>query len=115
MHKATLIVAAAVLVGCGTIADNVSVDIDGIIAATCETFADQLTRQIETQLTELTDGTDITLPDVDIDQAIDRARELGCSPDDMRSLIEDNLEAVVAGSDKARAALDELKEQTQAQ
>lgn len=107
------VVAATVFVGCSTIADNVTVDIDGIIASTCATFADQLTRQIEIQLTQLTDENDIPLPDVDIEQAIDRAQELGCSPDDMRSLIEGNLETVIAESDKARAALEELREQAQ--
>lgn len=110
-----LVVAVVALSGCTTIADNVSVDVDGIIAATCEAFADQLTRQIETQLSQLTDESELTLPDVDIEQAINRAQELGCSREDMRSLIEDNLETITAGSEKARAALDELRQQAESQ
>jgi hypothetical protein len=99
------------LVGCSTISDNVSVDMDGIIAATCENFAEQLTRQIEIQLTTITDQVDVDLPDIDVQGAINRAEDLGCSPDDMRSLIEDNLDTITTTSEKAQQLLEDLQDQ----
>ncbi len=106
-----LIAVPLLLVSCSTVTDNVSVDVDGIIAATCEAFADQLTRQIEIQLTTITDQIDAELPEIDVEGAIDRAEGLGCSPDDMRSLITDNLGSLDATSERARQLVDELRDQ----
>lgn len=114
MRKLIAVAAAAVIVAsCGTITDSVSIDIDidGIIATTCANFADQLSRQIETQLADLTDESGVALPDLDIEAAIDRAQDLGCSPEDMRALITENLDEVGATTEKAREVLEDLREQ----
>lgn len=112
MHRLLALLSAALLLaGCSTISDNVSVDVDGIIASTCEAFADQLTRQIELQLTTISDQVDVDLPTIDVEGAIDRAEDLGCSPEDMRSLIEDNLDTINTTSEKAQQLLEDLQDQ----
>lgn len=111
-----ILMAATSLVfsSCAAVADNVSIDMDGIIASTCQSFADQLTNQLEQQLAELTSDAEVEVPDIDIEAAIDRAEGLGCSPDEMRRIIGENLDTITATSDRAKEVVDQIQAETDA-
>lgn len=98
-----LVVALIGLVSCSTIKENITVDVNGIIASSCSQLADKFAEQLADALVELNANSDAELPDIDIGALIDRAESLGCSPDDMKQLVADKLELANATSEKAKA------------
>ena len=105
----TLIVGA-----CATISDNITVDVDGIIASTCTQLADKFADELAEALVEFDASVDVDIPDIDVASLIDRAEALGCSPEDMRQLVSENLERVEATSDQARQLLNEVQSELDA-
>lgn len=107
-----LIVLALVLstAGCATIQENVSIDVDvqGIIASTCQQLADRFADQLAEVVVELDASTDADLPDIDVRGLIDRADDLGCSPEDLTALVSEKIDTVQADSERARAWLDQI-------
>ncbi len=100
-----LAVAAVALGSCSAIRENVTVDVEGIIASSCSQLADKFSEELADALIELNANTDAELPDVDVGALIDRAGSLGCSPDDMKQLVAAKLEQADATSDKAKALI----------
>jgi len=99
---------ALVTAGCDTIRDNVSIDVDvkGIIASTCQQLADRFADRLAETVVELDASTEQDLPDIDVRGLIDRADDLGCSPDDLSALVSEKVAALETDSAKARAWLD---------
>ncbi len=101
----SLAVTALALGSCSAIKENVTVDVEGIIASSCSQLADKFSEQLADALVELNANTDAELPDIDVGALIDRAGSLGCSPDDMKQLVAAKLEQADATSDKAKALI----------
>lgn len=97
-----LVALVVVLGGCATIKENVSVDVNGIIASSCAQLADKFSDQLSDALVQLDSNTDADLPDVDVGALIDRAESLGCSPEEMKQLVAEKLKTANATSEKAR-------------
>lgn len=117
MRRLIPLIALTVLVSsaCATIRENVSVDVDvkGIIASTCQQLADRFADQLADTIVELEASTEQDLPDVDVRSLIDRADDLGCSPDDLSALVNQKVEALQADSARAREWLDDISSQVQ--
>lgn len=113
MRRIIVIAAVAALSSCSTIADNVSIDVDvkGLVASTCQQLANGFADQLAEAVVELDAGTDIELPDIDVRGLIDRADDLGCSPDDLEALVTEKLGEIDAGSAQARQLLDQISDQ----
>ena len=105
-----LLVISLFLTACDTIKENVTIDVDveGIIASTCTQLADKFAEQLAEALVELDATTDANLPDIDVGSMIDRAEGLGCSPEEMRRLVADNLEKVDATGERAKELIDQV-------
>ena len=99
------LVVLVVLAGCSTIKENVSVDVNGIIASSCAQLADRFSDQLSDALTQLDSSTDAELPDIDVGALIDRAESLGCSPEEMKRLVAEKLETANATSEKAKTLI----------
>lgn len=105
-----LLTLSVLLAACDTIKENVKIDVDveGIIASTCTQLADKFAERLAEALIELDTNTDANLPDIDVGSMIDRAEGLGCSPDEMRRLVADNLEKVDATGERAKELIDQV-------
>lgn len=97
------------LVSCATIAENVEIDTDAILADTCQQLADGLSDKLIDAVAAVEANAEVTLPDVDIAGLIDRAGALGCSPDDMRAIISETIEEVETTSSEAQDWLNQLE------
>ena len=110
----TLAVVSALGLGaCSAITDNVKIEVDvkGIVASTCQQLANGLADQLTDVVAELDSGTDVDLPEIDVRGLIERAEDLGCSPDDLEALVTEKLGDIHATSDVARQYLDEVSGQ----
>ena len=104
-----ILLMALTVVSCSTIAENVEIDTDAILASTCQQLADGLSEKLVEAVTSVEASSDFDLPDVDIAGLIDRAEILGCSPDDMRAIVADAIQDVETTSSAAQEWLDELE------
>ena len=109
-----LLVFSLFLTACDTIKENVSIDVEAIIASTCTELADKFAGRLAEALVELDATTDANLPDIDVGSMIDRAEGLGCSPEEMRRLVADNLEKVDATGERARELIDQVSSDLEA-
>ena len=100
-----LAVTALALLSCSAIRENITVDVEGIIASSCTQLADKFSEQLADALVELNASTDAELPDIDVGALIDRAGALGCSPEEMKRLVAAKLEQADATSEKAKALI----------
>lgn len=105
-----ILVGALGITSCSTIADNVSVDVKGIVASTCQQLATGFANQLADAVAELDAGTDATLPNIDVSELIERASDLGCSPDDLEALVRAKLGELEATSDAARIMLEQVSD-----
>ena len=115
MRRLTALTAlvAMSLTSCATITDNVSIEVDvkGLVASTCQQLASGFADQLVEAVAELDAGTDVALPDIDVRALIDRADDLGCSPDDLQTLVTEKLGEIDAVSAPARQLLDQVSGQ----
>lgn len=97
--------------GCGNVLDNIEVTIDGeqIFADTCQDLADSIAETVDRKLDEVDANQDADLPDIDVEGLIDQADDLGCSPEELRRLVDEKLAGIESATDKARGFLDGLR------
>ena len=95
MRRCVLVLLALMLAGCGNVLENIQIDvsIDGerIFADTCQDLADSIAETVDTKLQEVEQNSDTELPDVDVEELIGKADDLGCSPDELKRLVDDRL------------------------
>lgn len=113
--RRTFLVAALALVAaaCGNVFENIEITIDGeqIFADTCQDLADTIAETVDEKLAEVDANQDTDLPDIDVEGLIDSADDLGCSPDELRRLVDESLGNVESATDKARSFLDGLRDE----
>ncbi len=115
MKRIAVVAAVGLFIAaCGNVLDNITVDIniDGrqIFADTCQDLADQLADTIDAQLAEVDRNSDADLPDIDVDGIVDRADDLGCSPDELRQLVDDRLAGINSVSVRAKGFVVDLRD-----
>lgn len=114
MRRITLVaVLALVVAGCGNVLENIEITIDGeqIFADTCQDLADSIAEKVDEQLAEVDANQDADLPDIDVEALIDSADDLGCSPEELRRLVDESLSDVESVTETARNFLDGLRDQ----
>ena len=113
--RRTIVVASLALlaVGCGNVLDNIEITIDGeqIFADTCQDLADSIAETVDQKLEEVDANQDADLPEIDVDALIDQADDLGCSPEELRNLVDESLGTVESATEKARSFLDGLRDE----
>ncbi len=105
---AVLVLIAA---ACGNVLDNIEITIDGeqIFADTCQDLADSIAETVDTKLEEVDANQEADLPDIDVEGLIARADDLGCSPEELRRLVNERLAGIESATEKARGFLDGLR------
>jgi len=114
MRRITLVaVLALVAAGCGNVLENIEITIDGeqIFADTCQDLADSIAESVDQTLDEVDANQEADLPDIDVEGLIDKADDLGCSPEELRRLVDDSLSNIESATDKARGFLDSLRDE----
>ena len=109
MVAALALMAAA----CGNVLDNIEINIDGeqIFADTCQDLADSIAETVDTKLEEVDANQEADLPDIDVEGLIDQADDLGCSPEELRRLVDESLSNVQSATDRARSFLEGLRDE----
>ena len=103
---ATVSVLGLLTAGCAVVADNVDVDVDGLASAACNSIADTFAAAIVRQMEQISVDPSFPVPDVDVAGLLANAAGLGCSPSQLRELIEEKAESAGVDSSRAREFLD---------
>ena len=114
MRRITLVAVLALMaVGCGNVLENIEITIDGeqIFADTCQDLADSIAESVDQKLDEVDANQEADLPDIDVEGLIDKADDLGCSPDELRRLVDDSLSDVESATETARGFLEGLRDE----
>lgn len=103
-----VLVLAMLAASCSAIKENVDVDVDGLASAACNTIADTFAAAIVRQMEQISVDPSFPVPDVDVSSMLASASGLGCSPSQMRALIEDKAESARVDADRAKDFLDSI-------
>ena len=104
---------ALLAASCGNVLENIEITIDGeqIFADTCQDLADSIAETVDERLEEVDANQDADLPEIDVEGLIDQADDLGCSPEELRNLVDESLGKVESVSETARGFLDGLRDE----
>lgn len=114
MRRITLVAALALIAaGCGNVLENIEITIDGeqIFVDTCQDLADSIAETVDQKLDDVDANQEADLPDIDVEGLIDQADDLGCSPEELRRLVNENLAGIESATEKARGFLDGLRDE----
>ena len=103
---ATVAVLGLLTAGCAAAAENVDVNVGGLASAACNSIANTFAAGIVRQMEQLSVDSSFPVPDVDVSALLSSAAGLGCSPSQLRELIEEKAESAGVATDRAREFLD---------
>jgi hypothetical protein len=103
---ATVSVLGLLTAGCAAVTDNVDVDVAGLTSAACNSIADTFAAGIVRQMEQISADPSFPVPDVDVAALLASAAGLGCSPSQLREVIEEKAESAGVEVDRAREFLD---------
>ena len=104
--SALVLVLAMFTASCSAIADNVEVDVAGLAGAACNTVAETFAAALVRQMEQISVDPSFPIPDVDVSSMLNSAAGLGCSPSEMRSLIEEKADTAGVDTNRAKDFLD---------
>jgi hypothetical protein len=104
--SAIVLVLAMFTTSCSAITDNVDVDVAGIAGAACNTVAETFAAAVVRQMEQISVDPSFPIPDVDVSSMLSSAAGLGCSPSQMRALIEEKADAAGVDTNRAKEFLD---------
>ena len=106
--SAVVLVLAMIGASCSAIKENVEVDVGGLANAACTSVADTFAAALVRQMEQISVDPSFPVPDVNVSAMLESAAGLGCSPSQMRALIEEKADSAGVGADRAKDFLDTI-------